>query len=125
MTLSPTSETGGQMVPGACKVVGPRLPGTRARHDVRKVEVDTMTKHHPDGTVCLEGTRSLPKSYSPCCEIFDSHTSTCEYDLRYEWGPRSRQWVIAIAESAGGGGVRISYCPHCGARLKPETRQRR
>ncbi len=99
MTLSPTSDTEGQMVPGVCKVVGPRLPGTRARHDVRKesvspgvdacrpkVGVDTMTTHHPDGTVCLEGTRSLPKSYSPCCEIFDNHTSTCAYDLRYEWG---------------------------------------
>lgn len=66
---------------------------------------------HPDGTLCLEGTTSLPPDFQPCCDVFAAHTSTCVYDLRYEWWPRSRQWVIAIAEAAGGGGIVIHYCP--------------
>ncbi len=72
---------------------------------------------HPDGTLCLEGTTSLPPDFQPCCAVFAAHTATCAHDLRYEWRPKSRQWVIAIAESAGGGGIMITYCPHCGALL--------
>ncbi len=83
-----------------------------------------MATYHADGTVCLEGTRSVPRNYSPCCEVFDYRTAACVYDIRYEWWPISHQWVIVIAEVAGGGGITVSYCPHCG-RLKPETRQRR
>jgi hypothetical protein len=72
---------------------------------------------HPDGTLCLEGTSSLPPDFQPCCEVFAGHTATCAHDLRYEWWRKSRRWVIAIAESAGGGGIMIRYCPHCGTPL--------
>lgn len=72
---------------------------------------------HSDGTECLEGTSSVPESFSPCCEVFGGHTTTCAFDIRYEWWPKSKQWVIAISESAGGGGITISFCPHCGAKL--------
>jgi hypothetical protein len=77
----------------------------------------TMPTKHADGTVCLEGTRSVPRSFAPCCEAFEGHLATCSFDVRYEWWSKARTWVIAIAESAGGGGITISYCPHCGSRL--------
>jgi len=54
--------------------------------------------------------------------MFAGHVDTCDYDVRYEWWKRQRFWVITIAESAGGGGVVIRYCPHCGAELKPLRR---
>lgn len=84
-----------------------------------------MSTVYPDGTVCLEGTKSVPKSYAPCCKVFHEHTRTCVYDIRYEWWPKSNHWVIAIVESAGGGGITMSYCLHCGARLMPQRQQRR
>ncbi len=74
--------------------------------------------NHADGTRCLEGTKRVPRSFRPCCEVFAGHVATCAHDLRYEWWPKARQWVIAIAESAGGGGISIEFCPHCGARLR-------
>jgi len=78
-------------------------------------------RNHVDGTACLAGTSSLPPRYRPCCETFDGHVETCAYDLRYEWWPRQRGWVVAIAESVGGGGIAIRYCPHCGAELRREA----
>lgn len=80
---------------------------------------------HADGSRCLEGTRRVPRPFKPCCEIFAGHTTTCVFDIRYEWGPRSRQWGIAIDESAGGGWIVMYYCPHCGQRLEPTARKRR
>ena len=77
------------------------------------------TPHHADGTICLEGTSRVPKPYRPCCQAFDVQTSMCAFDVRYEWSPRQKTWVIAISESAGGGGVVITYCPHCGDKLRP------
>lgn len=76
-----------------------------------------MVVQHSDGTICLEGISSVPAGYVPCCETFVGHTATCAYDVRYEWWAKPRHWVIAIAESAGGGGITISFCPHCGANL--------
>jgi hypothetical protein len=74
-------------------------------------------KIHADGTGCLEGTKLVPVNFSPCCDEFAGHLSTCAYDLRYEYWKKSKTWVIAIAESAGGGGIVIRYCPHCGNKL--------
>jgi hypothetical protein len=37
--------------------------------------------------------------------------------VRYEWHA-STGWRIAIAEIAGGGGIGIKHCPHCGTGLK-------
>lgn len=76
-----------------------------------------MTSVHSDGTPCKEGTANVPAGFAPCCDMFGSHTSTCDYDVRYEWWSKSRQWVISISESAGGGGIQIFYCPHCGTCL--------
>jgi hypothetical protein len=72
---------------------------------------------HADGTRCLEGSQRIPRIFKPCCETFAAHTTTCAFDVRYEWWSKSRKWVTVISESAGGGGVRISFCPHCGRRL--------
>lgn len=59
----------------------------------------------------------MPRKHVPCCEIFAGHLDTCEFDVRYEWRSKSKQWVIAIAESAGGGGLTMNFCPHCGKKL--------
>jgi len=77
------------------------------------------TTRHTDGTRCLEGTRHVPRGFKACCSLFASHTTTCEHDVRYEWWQNRRTWVVVIAESAGGGGIEIRFCPHCGRRLKP------
>jgi hypothetical protein len=76
-----------------------------------------MSSPHADGTTCLEGTRSVPESWTPCCETFAAHVDTCAYDIRYEFWPRRSEWFIAIAASAGGGGIQIAWCPHCGTKL--------
>lgn len=74
---------------------------------------------YPDGTRCVEGTRRVPRGFRPCCRVFASHTTSCAYDVRYEWWQRRRTWVVTIAESAGGGGIEIRFCPHCGRSLQP------
>jgi hypothetical protein len=93
----------------------PRLQ-PRRKNEMR---AHPSVKRHADGSMCLEGTRSVPMSFHPCCEAFGFRLSTCEYDIRFEWQKNVRQWVIKIAETAGGGGIRIRFCPHCGTRLKP------
>ncbi len=72
---------------------------------------------HADGTECKEGTRSVPDGWIPCCEAFAGHVDTCDFDIRYEYWRSRDGWFVAIAESAGGGGIEISYCPHCGTEL--------
>ena len=72
---------------------------------------------HADGTECLEGTRRVPDAWQPCCEVFAGHVDTCAHDLRYEFWEGTSRWYIATAESAGGGGIEIGWCPHCGQRL--------
>ena len=78
-----------------------------------------MSSRHSDGTRCLEGRRGAPTLFRACCDLFEAHLSACAFDVRYEWRSSARQWVIAISESAGGGGIHIRYCPHCGAELRP------
>lgn len=82
-----------------------------------------MVKQHIDGTPCKEGTRNVPPDFTPCCDTFRAHLETCDYDLRYEWWPTQRFWVIAIAESAGSGGIWIGHCPHCGNQLVPASQR--
>jgi hypothetical protein len=77
----------------------------------------TMVNLHPDDTECREGTRSVPDGWLPCCEVFAGHVETCAYDLRYEFRTQANHWFVAIPESAGGGGVEIGWCPHCGSFL--------
>jgi len=76
-----------------------------------------LATRHSDGTICRKGTESVPTGFIPCCKVFKGHTKTCALDLRYEWWRKTRKWVIVIAESAGGGGIDIKYCPHCGSSL--------
>ena len=78
-------------------------------------------RRHADGSPCLEGTRRVPQDYVPCCKDFDYRTTRCAYDIRYEYSKEYDVWVILLVEAAGGGGIEISYCPHCGARLKGRT----
>ena len=73
---------------------------------------------HTDGTVCYEGTRRVPRPFKACCVEFNKHTLACVHDVRYEWWPKQKTWVIPIGELSGGGGVAISHCPHCGKKLK-------
>jgi len=77
---------------------------------------------HPDGTSCPEGTRRVPLRFTPCCAEFDARTRACYHDIRFEWWSRPRAWFIIIAPEAGGGGIRVRYCPHCGTALssKPQ-----
>jgi hypothetical protein len=75
--------------------------------------------HHIDGTLCKAGTRDVPQDFQPCCITFAGHVATCEFDIRYEWWGGDQVWVIAIADSAGGGGIVIRFCPHCSKELVP------
>lgn len=73
---------------------------------------------HIDGTECPEGTRRVPRGYGACCAAFDARTRACYHDIRYEWWTSQRNWFVLIAPDAGGGGIAIAHCPHCGAALK-------
>src|SRR5262249_15589562 len=79
------------------------------------------TRTHLDGSRCLEGTRALPTGFDACCYVFDGHVETCALDVRYEWWPEQRLWVIVAPTSERSVGVAMSFCPHCGKRLKPPT----
>jgi len=74
-------------------------------------------KTHDDGSQCPEGTRKVPRGFKPCCDSFDQHTRACYFDLRYEWWPKYKGWFIPLAPKAGGGGIQIQFCPHCGTSL--------
>lgn len=80
---------------------------------------------HADGSVCPEGTARRPRSYRPCCEEFDARTLACFFDIRYEWWPRYRGWFTIINPTAGGGGIAMNFCPHCGQRLPGRPRSGR
>src|SRR5688572_7162957 len=80
---------------------------------------------HTDGSPCLEGVPSAPAGYVACCDTFAGHLGICAHDLRYDWWSQERCWVVAVAEGAGGGGIVITFCPHCGGRLKEPASARR
>jgi hypothetical protein len=82
-------------------------------------------RKHTDGSICLEGTRRVPKPYTACCEAFDSRTVACTFDIRYEWWPKLKTWVVPISDASGGGGVAINHCPHCGMKLKGSKKEGR
>lgn len=67
----------------------------------------------------------MPRGFRACCETFGAHTAACDYDIRYEWWTKPRIWVVKITETAGGGGIRINFCPHCGVRLAGSTPRRK
>lgn len=81
----------------------------------------TPTRKHLDGSPCYEGVQRCPSTGGPCCETFEDHTVACVYDIRYEWWEDKGFWVIPIPFLAGGGGIKISYCPHCGTDLTTTT----
>jgi hypothetical protein len=62
----------------------------------------TSSKQHSDGSPCPEGTQCVPRVFRPCCGAFAQHTSSCYFDIRYEWWPKRRGWFIVIAPDAGG-----------------------
>ena len=74
---------------------------------------------HADGSFCPEGTQSVPRGFAACCDRFGQHTLACYFDIRYEWWPQASSWFTIIAPEAGNGGIEISFCPHCGAKLAP------
>jgi hypothetical protein len=76
-----------------------------------------VTKTHADGSPCFEGVSQTPNRFKTCCDVFEAHTLCCVYDVRYEYWSKSKSWVIAISKLAGGGGVEIHFCPHCGKSL--------
>ena len=78
---------------------------------------------HQDGSPCPEGTRCVPRAFAACCEPFAQRTVACYLDIRYEWWPKRRNWFIVIAPTAGGGGIAIQFCPHCGAKLSGRPRK--
>jgi hypothetical protein len=76
---------------------------------------------HIDGTPCPEGTQRLPPGDAPlCCEAFRARTFACYFDIRYEYWPDNAGWFVIITPDAGGGGIAINFCPHCGAKLAGE-----
>lgn len=80
---------------------------------------------HADGSICPEGTARLPKRGKLCCAAFAARTEACYFDIRYEWWPSYRGWFTIIQPDAGGGGVAMNFCPHCGARLAGAKRSGR
>jgi len=71
---------------------------------------------HDDGTPCLEGTRQVPRGFQPCCDRFGASTTACVFDIRFEWWPKTKQWVIRIADG-GSSGLKMSFCPYCGTAM--------
>lgn len=72
---------------------------------------------HLDGSMCLQGTTSVPKKgFRPCCREFEVRLSVCAHSIRYEYWSEPDRWYIITADGSYEG-IRIRHCPHCGARL--------
>lgn len=74
-------------------------------------------RKHLDGSPCPEGTARAPRRHEFCCDEFQDRTLACYFDVRYEWWSRQRGWFNVISPEAGGGGIAMQYCPHCGTKL--------
>lgn len=72
--------------------------------------------HHPGGEPCLAGKRKVPRAFSACCSRFDDATQACIFDIRFECWPRSKSWVVRVADG-GSSGLELSFCPFCGENL--------
>jgi len=77
---------------------------------------------HADGSICPEGTARVPRGKKICCEDFRVRTLACFFDIRYEWWPEYKGWFTLVIPSAGGGGIAMNFCPHCGQRLPGRRR---
>jgi hypothetical protein len=82
-------------------------------------------RKHLDGSLCPEGTAVLPARHKFCCDMFRARAHACYFDVRYEWWPRQRGWFNVIMPEAGGGGIAMAFCPHCGTKLGGIRRQGR
>lgn len=72
---------------------------------------------HLDGSVCLRGTMRVPtKAYEPCCREFEVRLVACTHTIRYEYWSEVGRWYT-IAADGSLEGIRMRYCPHCGAKL--------
>lgn len=80
---------------------------------------------HADGSICPEGTARVPRGKKLCCEAFKDRTLACFFDIRYEWWPEYKGWFSIVIPSAGGGGIAMNFCPHCGKRLPGRKRSGR
>lgn len=79
---------------------------------------DNPPAAHIDGSPCPEGEQRLPAAGALCCAAFTARTYACYFDIRYEYWASQQNWFIVIQPDAGGGGIAISHCPHCGTKLQ-------
>jgi hypothetical protein len=73
--------------------------------------------HYLTQDVCLDGTKKVPRGFKACCDSFKYRTTSCLYDVRFEWFGKLKKWGIPLADMVGGGFIEIKYCPHCGKKL--------
>jgi hypothetical protein len=71
--------------------------------------------------MCPEGAQRLPADGAICCNDFRERTLACFFDIRYEYWPAYAGWFVIISPDAGGGGVAINFCPHCGLKLEGDS----
>jgi len=88
----------------------------RALRSAQPLDDMDEKSHHPSGELCLAGERKVPRGFSACCSRFDHATQACIYDIRFEWWPRSKSWVVRVADG-GSSGIELTFCPFCGENL--------
>ena len=101
-----------------------KAPGTSARRSAQSPGDIGASSHHPNGELCLAGTRKVPRGFIPCCERFDQSTLACTVDIRFEWWSKSASWVVRIADG-GSSGQEVAFCPYCGVTLARHAASKR